>query len=263
MHPKLFEIGSFFLPTYGVLLALAYLLSLRILVLLGKREGMDAQKVFDLGLYILIAALLGAKLLSAVIDWEYYLDNPRELLGLVRLSGVFYGGFLCAILTAMYFTWRWKLPLWKILDMAAVAVPVGQSIGRIGCLSAGCCYGAPAKWGWSLTFYDEFANRHIGVPLGIPLYPTQIYLSFAGLITFGVAWLLYRRRRFDGWTFAWFLIVSSALRFLLELLRGDPRGTFPGTPLSTSQGISIALILLGAALLIYFRAAHKGAAETL
>lgn len=257
MHPKLLEIGTYFIPTYGALLALAYLLSLRLAVSLAQKDGVDGQKVFDMGLAMLVASILGSKLLAVFVDWEQYVENPRELLGLLRLAGVYYGGFLAALLTALFYMRRHGLPFWKVADAMAVALPLGTSVGRIGCLAAGCCYGAPAAWGWSITFHDEFAHLYIGVPLDIPLYPTQIYFSAAGLLTFAVLWILYRRRPYPGWVFAWFLLTFSALRFGLEYLRGDPRGTFMNTTLSTSQGISLVLIALGAALLFYLRKANR------
>jgi phosphatidylglycerol:prolipoprotein diacylglycerol transferase len=261
MHPKLLEIGGFFLPSYGVLLVLAYLLALRVSVKLAEKDGINGQKVFDLGLWILIAALVGAKLFSVFVDWEYYMEYPRELVGLLRLGGVFYGGFLCAALAGMWYIHRHALPFWRIADIFAVTIPLGQAVGRVGCLAAGCCYGKPAAWGFSITFRDAFAHRYIGVPLNIPLYPTQIYLSVADLMIFAVMCILFGRRPYAGRVFGWFLVVSSVLRYALEYLRGDPRGAFMSTALSTSQGVSLILTLLGAALLLYLRKAHRRASR--
>jgi phosphatidylglycerol:prolipoprotein diacylglycerol transferase len=262
MHPKLIEIGGLFLPTYGVLLALAYLLALRVSVRLAEKEGINGQKVFDLGLWMLIASMVGAKLFSVFVDWEYYMEYPRELVGLLRLGGVYYGGFLCTTLVAVWYTHRHALPFWRIVDIFSVALPLGQAVGRVGCLAAGCCYGKPAEWGFSITFRDAFAHRYIGVPLDIPLHPTQIYLSVTGLLIFAVMWLLYRHRPpYAGWVFGWLLVVSSAFRFALEYLRGDPRGTFMNTALSTSQGVSLLLASLGVALLIYLRKTHRRASR--
>ncbi len=141
MHPKLIEIGGFFLPTYGILLALAYLLALRVSVKLAEKDGLNGQKVFDLGLWMLIASMVGAKLFSVFVDWEYYMEYPRELVGLLRLGGVFYGGFLCSALVGMWYIHHHALPFWRVADIFAVALPLGQAVGRIGCLAAGCCYG--------------------------------------------------------------------------------------------------------------------------
>jgi phosphatidylglycerol:prolipoprotein diacylglycerol transferase len=114
MYPILFEIWGFPVYTYGVLLAAAYLLGLQFALMRAKARGLDANRVMDLGIWIIVSALIGAKLLLLVVEWDIYRRNPAELMTLVRSGGVFYGGLILAVLVAFWYMWRHRLPLWSV-----------------------------------------------------------------------------------------------------------------------------------------------------
>jgi phosphatidylglycerol:prolipoprotein diacylglycerol transferase len=135
--------------------------------------------------------------------------------------------------------------LFSTLDVLAPAVALGQAIGRLGCFAAGCCFGTPSNVIWAVTFHDEGARALVGVPLGIPLHPSQLYESLGVFIL--LAWLLnvLKRRRFPGQVFVFYLFGYSVLRFCLEFMRGDlARGTVFGGAVSTSQFIAILVAFL-------------------
>ncbi len=106
MHPRLFELGPLTVYTYGVLLAAAYLLGLKLAMVRAETRGLDATRVLDLGIYIIISALVGAKLLLLVTDFRTFTADPRELLTLVRSGGVFYGGLILAVAVALWYIRR-------------------------------------------------------------------------------------------------------------------------------------------------------------
>src|SRR5437016_6206665 len=150
MHPILFRIGAWPVYSYGVLLALAYLAGLQLAVVRARRMGLDGARVMDLGIYLIIAALVGAKLLLIVADFNYFRNQPRELLSLVRAGGVFYGGLLAALVVGLLLVRRYRLPAWTTADMIAPGIALGHIIGRLGCLLAGCCYGRPTDLPWAI-----------------------------------------------------------------------------------------------------------------
>src|SRR6478672_10531611 len=151
MHPILFRIGNWPVYSYGVLLATAYLAGLQLAVVRARRAGLDGARVMDLGIYLIIAALVGAKLMLIAVDFGYFRNQPRELLSLVRAGGVFYGGLIAAFLVATWLVRRYRLPLWTTADAFAPGIALGHVIGRFGCLLAGCCYGRPADVPWAIT----------------------------------------------------------------------------------------------------------------
>jgi phosphatidylglycerol---prolipoprotein diacylglyceryl transferase len=254
LHPILFKIGSFQLPTYGVLLATALVVALYTVVRLGRREGLDTVRLVDFSTWIIVTALVGAKVLMILTEWTFYSQNPGQIFSLSTLEagGVFYGGFIAATVFAAWYIRNYKLPFWKIFDVYAPAIVLGQSIGRLGCFSAGCDYGVPSKSFWAVTFSSEFSHQMTGVPLGVPLFPWQIVASVTLLCIFGVLIWRYRHKTRDGEIFLIYIVLYAVARFSLEFLRGDAdRGFVFNHLLSTSQ--FIALLMLGLAAVLAYR----------
>ena len=257
MHPRLLTLPAFnllgraiaplTLHTYGVMLAIAFIAGLWVASRQARAAGLDAARVTDMAVYVLIAGLVGAKVLLVIVEWNYYARNPRELLSILQSGGVFYGGLLGALPVAWWYARRHALPPWKTSDALAPAVVLGQCIGRLGCFSAGCCYGKPADVPWAVTFRDSYAARTVGTPLDTPLHPTQIYEAIATLgIFFFLLWLA-RRKRFDGQVTLAYILLYSVARFVIEFFRGDAvRGTVFSW-VSTSQFIAV-LMVVGVAL---------------
>jgi phosphatidylglycerol---prolipoprotein diacylglyceryl transferase len=254
LHPILFKIGSFQLPTYGVLLATALIVALYTVVRLGRREGLDTGRLVDFSTWIIVTALLGAKVLMILTEWTFYSQNPGQIFSLSTLEagGVFYGGFIAATVFAVWYIRSYKLPFWKIFDVYAPAIALGQSIGRLGCFSAGCDYGVPSQSFLAVTFTNEFSHQMTGVPLGVPLFPWQIVASVTLLCIFGILIWRYKHKTRDGEIFLLYIGLYAVARFSLEFLRGDAdRGFVFNHLLSTSQ--FIALLMLGLAAVLAYR----------
>jgi phosphatidylglycerol:prolipoprotein diacylglycerol transferase len=250
MYPRLFELGPITVYTYGVLLAAAYLLGLKLAMVRAQARGLDANRVLDLGIYIIISALVGAKLLLLVTDFRTFSANPRELLTLARSGGVFYGGLIVAVGVALWYIRRIGLPLWTTCDVFAPGIALGHVVGRFGCFFAGCCYGRPTTLPWGITFTDPFAAANVGTPLGVALHPTQLYEAGAELAILIVLLATERKGRgFAGRTFWTYLLLYAVSRFIIEFYRGDDRGTVG--MFSTSQFISLLLAPLAIGMLVY------------
>jgi len=250
MYPRLLQLGPITVYTYGVLLAAAYLLGLKLAMVRAKARGLDANRILDLGIYIIISALIGAKLLLFVTDFRTFTTDPRELLTLARSGGVFYGGLILAVIVALWYIRRIGLPLWTTCDVFAPGIALGHVVGRFGCLFAGCCYGKPTTLPWGITFRDPFAAANVGTPLGVPLHPTQLYEAGAELIIlFILLWSERKGRPFAGRTFWLYILLYSISRFIIEFYRGDERGMVG--VLSTSQFISLLLAPLAVVMLVY------------
>lgn len=248
--PVLGELGPITIYTYGALLAAAYLLGLQLAMIRARARGLDHARVLDLGIYIIISALVGAKLLLVLTDFRSFIDNPRSLIDLARSGGVFYGGLLLAVPVALWYIRRIGLPLWTTCDVFAPGIALGHVVGRLGCFFAGCCYGEPTHVPWAVTFTDPYAAANVGTPLNVPLHPTQLYE--AGAEAAILALLLAtesRGRRFPGRTFWLYMLLYSISRYVIEIFRGDPRGSI--LMFSTSQFISVILAPLSVAMLLY------------
>ena len=238
------------LHTYGVLLAIGFLMGLKLASARGKKIGVEPGLIMDLGLYILVSALVGAKLLLLIVDWQHYSHEP---LALLRSGGVFYGGLITATLTAIWFSRKHRLSIWQMADIFAPPIALGHAIGRIGCLSAGCCYGKPTTAPWGITFTNPYSNEVVGVPLGMSLHPTQLYEAGVELsILLFLLWLS-GRKRFDGHIFCAYVILYSTSRIVIEFFRGDPRGFVLDGMMSTSQLMSILMLVFTFTTLVVLR----------
>jgi phosphatidylglycerol:prolipoprotein diacylglycerol transferase len=253
VYPELFSIGPVTVYSYGVLLAASYLLGLRLAMSRAKKWGLDASRVLDLGIYIIIAALVGAKLLLLIIDFDQFRSSPADLLSLVRSGGVFYGGLILAVAVAFWYIARHRMPFWTTCDVFAPGIALGHVTGRLGCLAAGCCYGKPTDLPWGITFTNPLAASNVGTPLGIPLHPAQIYEAGAELLILVLLLATERRGRpFPGRTFWGYMFLYAVSRFIIEYYRGDPRGLDPLFGIfSTSQFISIILAPLSLGMLLW------------
>ncbi|HKZ53553.1 MAG TPA: prolipoprotein diacylglyceryl transferase [Candidatus Acidoferrales bacterium] len=261
MFPRLFSVGDVFtLHTYGLMVALGLLIGIYTAGRFAPRIGVEPETVWNLGIYMALAGLVGAKLALVFSEWGYYSSNPREIFSAATLhaGGVWHGGLLLAIATGAWYTWRHRLAFAALGDVYAPGIALGHALGRLGCFSAGCCWGKPTDVPWAVTFTNPYSAQLVGVPLGIALHPTQLYEAAAEAVIFGLLVLLWRRRSFSGQIFASYLMFYAVGRFLIEFFRGDPRGgTFFDGALSLPQVASVALLVVAGLFWLYQR--HRAA----
>jgi phosphatidylglycerol:prolipoprotein diacylglycerol transferase len=275
VYPYLLDLGRvnlpllgethLYLPTYGVFFALAVLAGWLIWITLLRREGVPVQRAADVGFWTIIAGLVGAKLALYLVEWRDYLANPALILETLRSAGVVWGGVLAGLAVFVWGVRRAALPLGPVVDTAAVAVPVSQAIGRLGCFMAGCCWGRQCELPFAVTFGGA-AHENTGVPEGVPLHPVQLYESAGNLLVAFLTFLAYLRPgRRPGLALLVYLGLYSALRFTVEFFRGDAargvhlEGLVPGG-LSTGQITSLLVLVAVLALLPRFlRGPRRGA----
>lgn len=255
MYPRLISIDGFFIPTYGVLVAVAFLSGLAVAVRNARKLGLDPEKATNLAVYAALAGLLGSKLLMFVFDWRYFAARPAEIFSLSTLqaAGVFQGGLVLGAAAGLLYIKRAGLPLYPTLDAFAPTIALGHAIGRLGCLAAGCCWGTACDRPWAITYTNPEAAT--GVPLGVPLHPAPLYETVLLLGLF-----LWLRRSFrgspaTGSVFAQYLVASSLIRFGVEFFRHHEQALPFGLPLSLTQWIALALAGAGGVLWLRRRAA--------
>jgi phosphatidylglycerol:prolipoprotein diacylglycerol transferase len=265
MFPILLDLGTHdlpllgethvFLPTYGALFATATVLAWWWFLRRGRTLDVPEDKLFNLSFYSILAGILGAKLTLVVIDWERYTQHPSELWTTLRSAGVLMGGVIAGALMFVVYAQRQGLPLHRLGDAIAAPLAFAQGIGRLGCFSAGCCWGVTtnAQSFFAVRFTDPAAYQQTGVPLGEWRVATQVIqmvndLLLAALLT----WLWKRRPQPAGTVFWVYVLLYSLTRGVIEFWRGDQgRGLYFGGAVSTSQVIAVAGVLLGGTMLLY------------
>lgn len=221
MFPVLFNVGWFTLHTYGLLVALGFLVGIYTARHFARQFGLDPEQIFNLAVYLALAAIVGAKLFLVIQDWRYYLHDPMSLIsaGFLQSAGIFYGGLVGALAVLTLYVHRQRLRWLAVGDAVVPGVAIGHSIGRLGCFAAGCCWGKPTHLPWGITFTSAYSHATVGVPLGIPLQPTQLYGTLAEGIIFLVLWRLSKRRAFVGQLTAVYLVCYGVARFLMDFAR--------------------------------------------
>src|SRR6185312_2686800 len=248
MLPHLLQIGGFSLPTYGALVAIAFLVALWMTSRFAKQRGMNSEKVVNLGVYCALVGMLGAKLLMIAMD-PIYRQHPAEIFTRETLqsAGIFYGGFISALVFAFVYMHAQKMPVLSTADLFAPGVALGHGIGRLGCFSARCCWGKPTSLPWAVTFTSK--DTTTGVPLGVPLHPTQLYEAFAeGIICLILIRQLQRGHR-AGQVIGMYLLLYGMVRFVVEFRRVHDESNPFGGPFVLEQWISLGVAVGGAWLL--------------
>ena len=248
MFPRLLQIGSFYLPTYGVLVASGVLIGLWITVRNAEKQGINGDDAWNLGILVVLAGIIGAKVLYIINDWSSYSNNWREIFSLntLQAGGVFSGGLLAALATGIWYMRRHHMPALRTMDAIAPGLAFGHVLGRFGCFSAGCCYGKPTSHFWGVIFTNQLAHDVSGTPLGVRIEPTQLIEAAAEFFNFLLLTWLLKRKKFDGQVFGSFMILYGIERYFIEFLRDDPgRGTVFGGIMTGTQLISIGLVIGG------------------
>jgi phosphatidylglycerol:prolipoprotein diacylglycerol transferase len=247
MFPKVLTIGEFFLPSYGPLVALGFLAGIWVAMRLARRAGLPAEPLTNLAVYCALVGLAGAKLLMFALDYEYYRQDLGRLVSLDTLAsaGVFHGGFLAALAFAAWYVRRHRLPLLNVTDVFAPGLALGHAIGRLGCFTAGCCWGSHCNRPWAVTFTNPDANALVGVPLGDALHPVQLYEAGGMFAVFAAVYRLFGRFARPGALFGVYLVLASAVRFGTEFYRWHQQALPFGGPFTLTQWISLVLLATG------------------
>jgi phosphatidylglycerol---prolipoprotein diacylglyceryl transferase len=218
MFPILIKIGSLELRSYGVMIALAFLVGTWLGAREARRKGFDPELIFDLLFVVMLSSLAGARLYFVLVSEPLeYLRHPWEILAVWKGGMSLHGGLLGGLLAGLWFTRSRRLPFWRFADTVTPAIMLGQAVGRMACVLNGCSYGKPTSLPWAITF----TNANSAAPHNIPLHPTQFYELSTDLALFGVLWLLRKRMRFDGQLFLVYWMSYGFARLILESFRGD------------------------------------------
>jgi phosphatidylglycerol:prolipoprotein diacylglycerol transferase len=249
VKPIALDFGAFKIHWYGVLVAVGFLLGIWTASRRALRVGIAAEKIIELGPWLLIGAILGARAFYVLSYWQVeFAGKPIINIFKVRTGLVYYGGLIGASLATIIKAVLSKMPLWKLADILAPSIALGHAIGRLGCLMTGCCYGRACDLPWAIRFPEGHETHPLDKP-ATPVHPTQIYESLLNLALYGALAWLFRRKKFDGQVFAIYLVSYAVLRSFVELFRGDYLVRYLGGIATPAQLVSIGIFLVGLFLL--------------
>lgn len=249
MLPILFKLGPLTIHTVSLFHTGGILLGIWWMYREARKVGEDSQKIMDMALVVVIWSIVGSRLFSILFDGnlQWYLQHPTHMLMLWNGGFTFYGGFLFGLGAGIWYIRKHNMDVWKISDLAAPGLALGIAFGRLGCFFSGDSYGKPTDLPWGVTFTDPMSMA----PTGVALHPTQIYSSIVVLLVFFALLAWRKRQRFKGELFLAFVMMYSLVRSFVEIFRNDPRGVYLDGLISTSQIISLLVVI--PALWLFFK----------
>jgi phosphatidylglycerol---prolipoprotein diacylglyceryl transferase len=267
MHPVLYDFELFgllsdpwSLHTYGVLIATGFLLAMTLVKEQAAREGEDPESTLDLCFKVLLAGLIGSRIVFIMTRWDYYSAKPIELLYFWKGGLVFYGGFILAAFYVAYYARQHRLNYFKFADIIIPYLALAHAFGRLGCVAAGCCFGKPTDLAWGVVFPEGSMahSSHLSQGLisggeALAVHPTQLYESGFEMVMFWLLVFIRPHKRFHGQLFLIWLAIYPIFRSTVELYRGDKlRGVWL-YGVSTSQYISIGVAAFAIWLFFHLR----------
>jgi phosphatidylglycerol---prolipoprotein diacylglyceryl transferase len=238
VYPILFQCWGFTLPSFGVMLALAFMAGFFWTLRRAAQKQESPDLLMEVYCWVIVAALVGARLCYLLFFPQLFLSDP---LGILFNKGglVWYGGMIGVMLMLLVYATTRKLNFWKLADIITPAAALGLAIGRIGCLLAGCCYGVGCTLPWAV----HYPAAHITA--GLPVHPVQLYETLSLLLLTVWLWATDRKAPYFGRTTCQFFVGYGLIRFALEYVRGDRLVWIDPLNLSASQVISLGFVLVG------------------
>lgn len=255
MYPELFKIGPLTVNSYGIMLALAFIVGIFLAIKRAEKKGIDGNTIVNLAFIVMISAIVGSRLFYVLFHLSefkgrwIYTFLPVQPDGTIGLGGlIFLGGFVGALLSSAIYIHIKKMSFWKMADTVAPSLALGLFFGRIGCFLNGCCYGKVCDLPWGVVFPPQ---SPAGFQMGdVAIHPTQLYSSAYGLIIFIILMLLDKKERFDGFLFTFFLILYGISRFTVDFFRFYESQMFLIDGIGFNQILSLLLVITGVAVLI-------------
>ncbi|OGL43395.1 MAG: prolipoprotein diacylglyceryl transferase [Candidatus Schekmanbacteria bacterium RBG_13_48_7] len=243
MHPVIYNFGPVAIHSYGLMLGIAFIIGILLAVKLGQKNGIEPDHIVNLGIFILIAAVIGSRAFYIIENLDEFKGELSQIFKFWSGGFVFYGGFIAAILISYLYCYKTKISFFIIADSMSPSIAIGLVLARIGCFLGGCCFGKPTNCFLTVTFPPNSPPAYAFGP-DHHIHPVQLYGSVAGLILFIILIWLTKRKKFNGQVFWVLLILYPILRIILESFREHvDRALFLG--FSFSQLISPLIILAG------------------
>lgn len=238
MFPDLFSFGPVTFHAYGLFVAMGFAAGLLLTLKIGRFVGIGSPLIAEMGVYMIPAALAGSRALYVIMNFGSFNGHLLDILKIWQGGFAFQGGLIAVMITLFWYVKGHGLSFWEMGDLWAPAAALGQAVGWIGCLMAGCAYGRLTGSAVGIVF----TNPHSLAPLNIPLYPTQIFAAAGGFGLTTVLLMIHTKKQFAGQVLLWYLILHSTVSLFIEKYRGDERAALLDGTMSVIQGVSLVML---------------------
>lgn len=242
MHPIVVEFGPLKVYSYGMMVAIAFIIGIYFARLEALRKNIKPELIYDLVFFLAIGALIGARLYYLIFfNPTNFISDPLSVFRIWEGGLAIHGAILGGIISGILFAALRKISFWKVADLVAPSLILGQAIGRIGCFLNGCCFGVPTQSIVGVRF-PEGSLPFIAYS-GLAVHPTQLYELALDLSGFFILWSLRQKIKFNGGLFLVYLMMYSVIRIMLSSLRGDSLYIW-GSNIKIAQVISVVIFVI-------------------
>jgi phosphatidylglycerol:prolipoprotein diacylglycerol transferase len=257
VRPVLFHIGSLPIRSYGLMMAIAFLVGIWIARRRAAARGYEPDVIIDLSVVVIIVSIVGARLGYVLVRWSHYVNDIPGIFRVWEGGLALYGGVIAGTIAGLWFFHRRGINIWAGADIVAPSLAMGVAIGRIGCFLNGCCFGHACEVPWGVVFPE---GSLAGMTYtGVHVHPTELYESGLALAIFVILLVVDRRRHFDGFLLWLFVLLLAVARFFIDPLRHYDTesiafrlGSFKMT---NNQAVGIVLVVV--AILFMIRLSHR------
>jgi phosphatidylglycerol:prolipoprotein diacylglycerol transferase len=262
VYPEIGHWGFLHLRTYGLMLAVAFLIGTWVGTREARRLGLDEDKILTVILVALVSSIFGARLLYVLEHIDEYRRAWPSVLAVWQGGLTLYGGIVGGTVGGLWMAKRAGLPMWRVADALAPSIALGTVFGRIGCFLNGCCYGKPTQLPWGVVYpKDSFPSLEFG---SVPIHPSQLYFSAAGLVLFVILWAIRKRTTVPGHLFWLFVIMYALVRIPLDMTRAYEPSSIVGhlghLDITESQVSSLLLAMFGVLMMLRLSRRSRAAA---
>lgn len=252
MAPVLFHVMNMPIRSYGLMMAVAFLVGIWIARRRSPERGFDPNMVVDLSVFVILASVAGARAGYVLVRWDHFAGDPMSVFRLWEGGLALYGGMLTGTAAGLLFFRNRGIDIWRGSDLLIPSIAIGVAVGRVGCFLNGCCFGEACDLPWGVVFGEGSAAGH-QFP-GIHVHPTQIYEALIALAVFFVILIVEKRKPFDGFLLWLFVILLAVSRFIIDPLRYYEPVSFQirsgSIALTNNQLVGILLVLLSTGFMI-------------
>ncbi len=239
MFPEIIRIGNFGIHTYGLFIAIGIIIALFLTRKECERVNLNGELIVDTLFWAIWIGIIGSRIFYVLYFPEEFIKDPFEFFRIWKGGLVFHGGILVAVPFTLILFKRKNIPILRAVDAVVIFVPLAHFFGRLGCFSAGCCYGRICELPWAVKFNHSLSLA----PKNIPIHPTQLYEALLNLILFFVLFTTRKKITKEGLKLGVYLTGYGIIRFFVEFFRGDPRNIYYG--FSVAQLISAGFFIAG------------------
>jgi len=247
VYPVLFKIGPLRIASYGTMLAVAFVAGIWLARREARRQGVDPERVTDLGVVVLVCSVVAARLTYVLLHWKYFAGHAGEIVQVWTGGLSFHGGLFGGVLGAAVYSKASRVGFWRLSEVCTLSLPLGYAIARLGCFLNGCCYGGRTSLPWGFAFHLTADRPEVTAPS----HPAQLYASALNLLLFWGLLRLRRRPHREGQLFAWYLVGYSIARIIVEYFRRGVTASVVWDGVTQAQAASLVVIVLGVLLSLW------------